>query len=86
MCLETKHNTPYKTYFKKDVQNPVHKETRILVGSVFAQKTDPESGALIGRFPEFGRSDRAEILRGGRYGNSTADEWLDLPKDLRARI
>ena len=47
------------------------------------QKTYPKSDALIGRFPEFGWSDRAEILRGGRYGNSAADEWLDLPKDLR---
>ena len=46
------------------------------------QKTYPKSDALIGRFPEFGRSDLAEILRGGRYGNSTVDEWLDLLKDL----
>ena len=49
------------------------------------QKTDPKSDALIGRFPEFGRSDRAEFLAGGRYGNSTADQRLDLPKDVRAR-
>ena len=49
------------------------------------QKTDPKSDALIGRFPEFGRSDRAEILRGGRYRNSAADQRLDLPKDVRAR-
>ena len=41
---------------------------------------------LIGRFLEFGRSDRAEFLVGGRYGNSAVDEWLDLPKDLRAGL
>ena len=29
-----------------------------------------------------GRSDRAAILRGGRYRNSAADQRLDLPKDL----
>ena len=49
------------------------------------QKTNLKSDALIGRFPEFGRSDRAEILRGGRYRNSAADQRLDLPKDVRAR-
>ena len=43
-------------------------------------------GPLIGRFPEFEPSDRAEILRGGRYGNSAVDERLDLPNDLRARL
>ena len=32
-------------------------------GLVFALKTDPKSDALTGRFPEFGRSDRAGILR-----------------------
>ena len=52
---------------------------------VLAQKTDSKSDALIGRFPEFGRSDRAEVLAGGRYGNSAADQWLDLPKDVPAR-
>ena len=49
------------------------------------QKTDPKSDALIGSFPEFGRSDRAEFLAGGRYGNSAANQWLDPPKDIRAR-
>ena len=24
-------------------------------------------------------------MEGGRYGNSAADQWLDLPKDVRAR-
>ena len=84
MCSETKHNTPYKTSFKKDVRNPVHKR-RSRVGFVFAQKTDPKSDALIGRFPEFGRSDRAEFLTGGRYRNFAANQRLDLPKDVRAR-
>jgi hypothetical protein len=49
------------------------------------QKTDPKIDALLGRFPEFEPSDRAEILRGGRYRNSAADQRLDLPKDVRAR-
>ena len=53
-----------------------------LVGFVLAQKIDPKSDALIGSFPEFGRSDRAEFLAGGRYGNSTANKWLDPPKDV----
>ena len=52
---------------------------------LLAQKTDPKSDALIGSFPEFGRSDRAEFLAGGRYANSAADQRLDLPKDVRAR-
>ena len=47
------------------------------------QKTDPKSDALIGRFPEFEQSDRAEILRGGRYGDSAEDERLDLPNTLQ---
>ena len=46
------------------------------------QKTDQEIGPLIGRFPEFEPSDRVEILRGGRYRNSAADQRLDLPKDV----
>ena len=37
------------------------------------------------KVPEFGRSDRAEFLAGGRYGKSAADQRLDLPKDVRAR-
>ena len=41
--------------------------------------------ALLGLDPEFERSDRAEILRGGRYRNYAADQRLDLPKDVRAR-
>ena len=52
---------------------------------VLAQKTDPKSDALIGSFPEFGRSDQAEFLEGGRYGNSAANQRLDPPKDIRAR-
>ena len=43
-----------------------------------------ENCPLIGRFPEFEPSDRAEIWRGGRYVNSAVDERLDLTKDLRA--
>lgn len=39
-----------------------------------AQKTYPKIGPLIERFPEFELSDRAEIWRGGRYGNSAVDE------------
>ena len=35
-------------------------------------------------FPEFGQSDRAEFLAGGRYRNSAADKRLDLPKVVRA--
>ena len=50
------------------------------------KKMDPKIGPLIGRLPEFEPSDRAEIWRGGRYGNSAVDERLDLPKDLRAGI
>ena len=61
MCLETKHNTPYKTSFKKDVWNPVHKKRWTRLGFVLAQKTNLKSDALIGRFPELGRSDWAEI-------------------------
>ena len=49
------------------------------------QKTDPKSDALIGSFPEFGWSDQADFLAGGRYGNSAANQRLDLPKDVRAR-
>ena len=55
-----------KTSFKKDVRDPVHKEDEFGVGFVLAQKTDPKSDALIGSFPEFGRSDRAEFLARGR--------------------
>ena len=29
MCLETKHNTPCKNSFKKDVRNPVHKKDEL---------------------------------------------------------
>ena len=47
---------------------------------------DPKIGPLIGRFPEFEPSGRAEIWRGDRYGNSAVDERLDLPKDLRAGL
>ena len=50
----------------------------------FRAETDTKINALLGHFPEFERSDRAEIFRDGRYGNSAADEWLDLPKDVRA--
>ena len=77
---------PRENSSKKVVQYHVHKETWIRVGSVFAQKTDPEIDPLIGRFPEFETSDLAEIWRGGRYGNSAVDEWLNIPKDVRARI
>ena len=84
-CLKTTHNTLEENSSKKVVQYHVHKETCIRVGSVFAQKTDPKIGPLIRRFPEFKPSDQAEIWRGGRYGNSALDEWLDLPKDVRAR-
>ena len=61
------------------------KKDELRSDSYSRKKTDPKSDALIGRFPEFEQSDRAEILSGGRYGNS-ADERLDLPNDLRARI
>ena len=49
------------------------------------QKTDPKSDALIRSFTEFGRSDRAEFLAGGRYGNSAVNQRLDPPKDILAR-
>ena len=78
------HNTLGENSFMKVVPYHVHKDTLIQVGSVFAQETDLKSDALIGMFPEFGRSDRAEILRGGRYRNFAADQRLDLPKDVRA--
>ena len=44
-------------------QYSVHEETWTRSGFVFvfAQKTDPKIGPLIGRFPEFEPSDRAEI-------------------------
>ena len=56
-----------------------------MVGFVLAQKIDPKSDALIRRFPEFGRSDRAEFLAGGRYESSIANQRLDPPKDILAR-
>ena len=74
MCLKTTHNTLEENSSKKVVQYHVHKETRIRVGSVFAQKTDPKICPLIGRFPEFEPSDQAEIWRGSRYGNFSVDE------------
>ena len=85
-CLKTTHNTLEKNSFKRVVQYSVHEETRTRAGFVFAQKTDPKIGPLMGRFPEFKPSDRAEIWRYGRYGNSTVYEWLDLPKDIRAGL
>ena len=40
--------------------------------------------ALLGLDPEFERSDRAEILRVGRYKNFVANERLDIPKHVLA--
>ena len=46
-----------KTSFEKDVRNPVRKGDELGSDSFSRSKTDPKSDALIGRFPEFGRSD-----------------------------
>ena len=49
----------------------------------FMQK-HPKIVALLELDPEFERSDRAEILRVGRYKNFIANERLDIPKHVLA--
>ena len=44
----------------------------------------PKIDALLRQDPEFERSDRAEILRNGRYKIFVANERLDIPKHDRA--
>ena len=47
-------------------------------------KKYPKTDALLGLVPEFERSDRAEILRVGRYKNFVANERLDILKHVPA--
>ena len=44
----------------------------------------PKIDALLRLDPEFEWSDRAEILRNGRYKNFVANERLDIPKHVPA--
>ena len=44
----------------------------------------PKIDALLGLDPQFERSDRAEILRVGRYKNFVANERLDIPEHVPA--
>ena len=72
-CVRKQNTIPHtKLSSKRMSEIPFIKKTNS--GRIrFRAENRTESDALIGRFPKFGRSDRAEILRGGRYRNSAAD-------------